>query len=73
MQTILCDLPEDEGGPPHFEIDGETGSIRTTELFTRNTRPFYTLRICARDGGAPPLESLAVVHVQVFPFPSSVS
>lgn len=60
----------EEAGPSHFAIDGETGDISTTEHFTQSPRSFYTLRICARDGGAPPLEDIAVVHVQVFSFPS---
>lgn len=69
----LCGPTEAEGGNPHFEIDGETGDIRTTEDFAQNSRPFYTLSICASDGGAPPLEDSAVLHVQVFSLPSSVS
>lgn len=68
---FLCCVAE-EAGPSHFAIDGETGDISTTEHFAQNSRSFYTLRICARDGGAPPLEDIAVVHVQVFSLPSSL-
>lgn len=69
MQTLST---EEEAGPPHFEIDSETGNIRTSEHFTQNTKPVYTLKICARDGGAPPLEDIAVLYVQVFSFLLSV-
>ncbi|MED6291640.1 hypothetical protein CHARACLAT_025623, partial [Characodon lateralis] len=48
----------------HFEIDSQSGDIRTTQLFSESTKPFYTLRITARDGGAPSLEDTAVVHIQ---------
>ncbi|XP_041641522.1 protocadherin-23 [Cheilinus undulatus] len=48
-----------------FEIDSESGEIRTTEVFTQGAEKFYTLRITARDGGVPALEDTAVVHVQV--------
>ena len=61
--SLSVDL-EDEGFG-HFEIDSETGDIKTTEIFTQNTEPFYTLRVTARDGGAAPREDTAVVHVQV--------
>ncbi|XP_047222516.1 protocadherin-23 [Girardinichthys multiradiatus] len=50
----------------HFEIDSQSGDIRTTQLFSESTKPFYTLRITARDGGAPSLEDTAVVHIQVY-------
>ena len=49
----------------HFEIDSESGDIRTTGLFTQNPEPFYTLRVKAKDSGASPLEDTAVIHVQV--------
>ncbi|KAK5865746.1 hypothetical protein PBY51_019991 [Eleginops maclovinus] len=54
-----------EEGFEHFEIDSESGDIRTTEYFADKTEPYYTLRISAKDSGAPPLEETAVVHVQV--------
>ncbi|MEQ2272563.1 hypothetical protein XENORESO_000308, partial [Xenotaenia resolanae] len=50
----------------HFEIDSQSGDIRTTQLFSESTKPFYTLRITAKDGGAPSLEDTAVVHIQVY-------
>ena len=55
---------EDEG-LEHFEIDSESGDIRTTEFFTDNTKPYYTLRVSAKDSGASSLEDTAVVHIQV--------
>ncbi|KAI9525461.1 hypothetical protein NQZ68_006008 [Dissostichus eleginoides] len=55
---------EDEGFE-HFEIDSESGDIRTTEFFTDNTKPYYTLRVSAKDSGASSLEDTAVVHIQV--------
>lgn len=54
---------EDDAG--HFEIDIKTGDIRTTQLFTHNAEPYYTLKITAKDSGIPPQEDTAVVHVQV--------
>ncbi|XP_061575163.1 protocadherin-23 [Cololabis saira] len=56
----------DEDDVEHFEIDGKTGDIKTTQLFTQNAEPYYTLKITARDSGATPQEDTAVVHVQVY-------
>ncbi|XP_041838939.1 protocadherin-23 [Melanotaenia boesemani] len=50
----------------HFEIDSKTGAIRTTQLFTQNPEPNYTLKIIAKDNGVTPHEDTAVVHVQVY-------
>lgn len=55
----------EKDGLGHFEVDSESGDVRTTGLFTHNAEPYYTLRIRARDGGKPPLEDEAVVYVQV--------
>lgn len=55
----------EKDGLGHFEVDSESGDIRTTELFTHNAELYYTLRIRARDGGMPPLEDEAVIYVQV--------
>ncbi|KAG8014658.1 Protocadherin-16, partial [Nibea albiflora] len=55
-------------GLGHFEIDSETGDVRTTELFAQNAEPFYTLKISAKDSGATPLEETAVIHIQVHGF-----
>ncbi|XP_067441162.1 protocadherin-23 [Thunnus thynnus] len=63
LSLVTVDL-EDEAFR-HFEIDGETGDIRTTELFNQNAERYYTLQVTARDGGATPLEDTAVIHVQV--------
>lgn len=57
-----------EEGFGHFEIDSESGDIRTTELFTQDTEAYYTLKIRARDSGNPSLEDTAVIHVQVQSF-----
>ncbi|XP_061685390.1 protocadherin-23 [Syngnathoides biaculeatus] len=50
----------------HFEIDGKSGDIRTTSLFKRNAETTYILKVTARDGGSPPLENTALVHLQVY-------
>ncbi|XP_049428541.1 protocadherin-23 [Epinephelus fuscoguttatus] len=62
--SMVTDDLEDEGFG-HFEIDSESGDIRTTELFTQGAASYYTLRVTAKDGGATPLEDTAVIHVQV--------
>lgn len=63
--TALLVGSEEEDSLKHFEIDGKSGDIRTTQFFSQGTEPFYTLKITARDGGAPSLEDTAVVHIQV--------
>lgn len=65
--TILCFVSADlqDEGFGHFEIDSESGDIRTTELFTENTGVYYTLKVTANDDGATPLEDTALIHVQV--------
>ncbi|XP_061626478.1 protocadherin-23 isoform X1 [Phyllopteryx taeniolatus] len=50
----------------HFEIDGKSADIRTTSLFKRSVETIYILKVTARDGGSPPLENTALVHVQVY-------
>ncbi|XP_029288257.1 LOW QUALITY PROTEIN: protocadherin-23 [Cottoperca gobio] len=55
----------EDAGFGHFEVDSESGDIRTTEIFTQNAEPYYTLRVRAKDSGASPLEDTAVIHVQV--------
>lgn len=62
---MMTSNDEDDETPPHFEMDGRSGDIRTTEFFSHNTRQHYTLRVTARDSGALPLEESAVIHVQV--------
>lgn len=49
----------------HFEIDGKSGDIRTTSLFKQSAEAAYSLQVTARDGGSPPLEDTALIHVQV--------
>ncbi|XP_010897511.2 protocadherin-23 [Esox lucius] len=49
----------------HFEIDGQSGDIRTTELFTQNAHTHYTLTVVATDNGPAPLTETAVIHLQV--------
>uniref|UniRef100_A0A7N8YCI1 Protocadherin-16 n=1 Tax=Mastacembelus armatus TaxID=205130 RepID=A0A7N8YCI1_9TELE len=39
--------------------------LMTTELFTQNIKPYYTLKVTAKDGGAAPQENTAVIHAQV--------
>lgn len=62
---FLLSINLENDGQGHFEIDSESGDIRTTELFNLNTQTYYTLKIRARDGGSPPLEEEAVIYVQV--------
>ncbi|XP_023190165.1 protocadherin-23 [Xiphophorus maculatus] len=62
----LVTVGSEENGLRHFEIDSKNGDIRTTQLFSQRTEPSYTLKITARDGGAPSLEDTAVVHIQVY-------
>ncbi|XP_019718122.1 protocadherin-16 [Hippocampus comes] len=50
----------------HFEIDGKSGDIRTTSLFKQSAEVAYILQVTARDGGSPPLEDTALIHVQVY-------
>ncbi|XP_077381246.1 protocadherin-23 [Festucalex cinctus] len=50
----------------HFEIDGKSGDIRTTTLFKRGAETTYILQVTAMDGGSPPLEDTALIHVQVY-------
>ncbi|KAM8879835.1 protocadherin-23 [Spinachia spinachia] len=58
-----------EGFGP-FEVDRESGDVRTTEPFTRNSESFYAVKVTARDGGVPPLENAALIHLQVDGFHS---
>lgn len=55
----------ESNGQGHFQIDRQSGDIRTTELFNQDTQLYYTLKVGARDGGSPPREEQAVVYVQV--------
>uniref|UniRef100_A0A8C9XET0 Protocadherin-16 n=1 Tax=Sander lucioperca TaxID=283035 RepID=A0A8C9XET0_SANLU len=61
--TVTFSLVTEDEGFGHFEIDSESGDVRTTELFTQNTEPYYTLKVTAKDSGATPLEDTAVIHV----------
>ncbi|XP_074485681.1 protocadherin-23 [Sebastes fasciatus] len=63
FSLVSADLQDEGFG--HFEIDSESGDIRTTELFTENTGVYYTLKVTANDDGATPLEDTALIHVQV--------
>ncbi|XP_078119646.1 protocadherin-23 [Sander vitreus] len=63
--TVTFSLVTGDEGFGHFEIDSESGDVRTMELFTQNTEPYYTLKVTAKDSGATPLEDTAVIHVQV--------
>ncbi|XP_075318484.1 protocadherin-23 [Odontesthes bonariensis] len=56
----------EDDGLGYFEIDSKTGEIRTKQLFTKNAEPNYTLKVTAKDSGAPPQEDTAVVHVQIY-------
>ncbi|XP_047434431.1 protocadherin-23 [Mugil cephalus] len=63
--TVTHSLVTEDGDLGHFEIDGDSGDIRTTQLFTQNAEPYYTLKIRAKDSGAVPLEDTAVIHIQI--------
>ncbi|AWP05365.1 putative protocadherin-23 [Scophthalmus maximus] len=63
FSLVTADFQDDDRG--HFEIDGKSGDIRTTALFTDNPEPYYTFRVTARDSGAAPQQDTAVIHVQV--------
>uniref|UniRef100_UPI0037E8A37A protocadherin-23 n=1 Tax=Semicossyphus pulcher TaxID=241346 RepID=UPI0037E8A37A len=62
-QVYAVGLEEEASG--HFEIDSESGDVRTTEVFTLGAETYYTLRVSVKDGGVPALEDTAVIHVQV--------
>ncbi|XP_040042590.2 protocadherin-23 [Gasterosteus aculeatus] len=64
FSLVAADSQVEGFGP--FEIDGESGDIRTTEPFAhQNSGSFYAVKVTARDGGVPPLEDTALIHVQV--------
>lgn len=63
--VLLLSADFEYDGVGHFEIDSQSGQIRTTELFSQNAEVFYTLRVTAKDGGVVPQEENALVHVQV--------
>lgn len=69
INSLLCShlfsstLEDDDLG--HFEIDSKTGDIRTTELFSQDAKPYYTLKVTAKDSGVISQEDTAVIHVQV--------
>ncbi len=68
LHLVILSVSSEEESFGHFEIDSESGDIQTTELFTQSTKPYYTLKISAKDSGATPLEGAAVIHVQVLTF-----
>ncbi|XP_043401799.1 protocadherin-23 isoform X2 [Chelonia mydas] len=59
-------LSEDSFG--HFQIDANSGELRTTEALSYNWRPNYRILVTASDQGMPPLQGHAVVNIQVIPF-----
>ena len=48
-----------------FEIDGDTGEIRTKVLLDRETLSFYTLSVTASDHGLYPQQSRAYVQINI--------
>uniref|UniRef100_A0A665W9S6 Protocadherin-16 n=1 Tax=Echeneis naucrates TaxID=173247 RepID=A0A665W9S6_ECHNA len=59
------DLDAGENGTVTFSlVSGESGES-TTELFSQDAEPYYTLKVTAVDSGDPPQEDMAVIHVQV--------
>ncbi|XP_077575276.1 protocadherin-16-like [Stigmatopora nigra] len=63
--TVTYTLQSGGRLPPHFEIDAESGDVRTTSRFGNGGEETYVLRVTARDGGSPPLEDTAFIHLQV--------
>ncbi|KAM5255823.1 protocadherin-23 [Ctenodactylus gundi] len=51
----------------HFKIDANSGEVRTTTVLSYEHRPSYRLTVVASDQGMPPLQSQAVINVQVIP------
>ncbi|XP_043369203.1 protocadherin-23 isoform X2 [Dermochelys coriacea] len=52
----------------HFQIDANSGELRTTEALSYNWRPNYRILVTASDQGMPPLQGHVVVNIQVIPF-----
>ena len=65
IEFLLFSAGSEADDLTHFEIDSKSGDISTTELFSHNTEPFYTIKVTARDSGATSQEDTAVIHVQV--------
>ncbi|KAK2817251.1 hypothetical protein Q5P01_025442 [Channa striata] len=63
--TVTFSLLTEDDDLGRFEVDSVSGDVRTTELFTWDAQPYYTLRVTARDSGAAPQEDTAVIRVQV--------
>ncbi|KAJ8335644.1 hypothetical protein SKAU_G00389860 [Synaphobranchus kaupii] len=63
--TVVFSLKSDVLGL--FEIDSQSGEIRTTGDFSQQPRTQYTLTVIAMDNGTAPLENTAVVLLQVHP------
>ncbi|XP_013415882.1 LOW QUALITY PROTEIN: cadherin-related tumor suppressor-like, partial [Lingula anatina] len=51
--------------PQTFSLSPTTGRLETTKVLDRETVPFYTLHVIARDGGTPPLSATATVYLNV--------
>ncbi|KAL4230607.1 Protocadherin Fat 4 [Mactra antiquata] len=51
--------------PNTFHIDSRTGDVTTKKPLDRETIPFYTIRILAKDTGPQPLTSTATVSLTV--------
>ncbi|KAG9344076.1 hypothetical protein JZ751_012556 [Albula glossodonta] len=66
--TTMFSKDLDAGDTPgHFEVNRESGEIRTTGLFSEHPREHYALTVIAMDNGSAPLKETAVVHLQVHP------
>ncbi|XP_067407966.1 protocadherin-23 [Emydura macquarii macquarii] len=57
----------------HFQIDANSGELRTTEALSYNWRPNYRMLVTASDQGIPPLQGHAVINIQVIPLPKGRS
>lgn len=48
-----------------FEIDKDTGSLKTKRILSKSSRTFYNLQVRARDHGSPARESIRDYRVEV--------
>ncbi|KAL2096237.1 hypothetical protein ACEWY4_008385 [Coilia grayii] len=49
----------------HFFLEPITGLLRVNKPLDRETVMAYSLSVCARDSGSPPLSSTAVVNIEI--------
>ncbi|XP_062991159.1 protocadherin-23 [Elgaria multicarinata webbii] len=57
----------------HFQIDSNTGELRTTEALLYSWRSKYRMVVTAADQGVPPLQGQTVIDIEVIPLPKGRS